>query len=134
MALHIVEREIEGVTILDLDGDLTFSEGESEIRNKLETLPQTGHLRVILNLKGVGQIDSSGLGTLAFGLARLRKAGGNLVLLDLHKRNLELFVLTKLVTAFEVFDDEQEAVNSFFAGRESKGYDVLKFVQEMKAK
>ena len=86
-------------------------------------------VNIVLNLKEVTHIDSTGLGTLVFGLARLRKAGGRLALLNLNRAHLELFLLTKLAIAFEFFDDEQDAVNSFFPDREIKRFDILDFVQ-----
>jgi len=64
-----------------------------------------------------------------FGLARLRKAGGRLALANLNRSHLELFLLTKLAIAFEFFDDEQDAVNSFFPDRGQKRFDILEFVQ-----
>ena len=83
----------------------------------------------MLNLKDVSEIDSTGLGTLVFGLARLRKAGGRLALVNVNRSHLELFLLTRLAMAFEFFDDEQDAVNSFFPDRALKHFDVLDFVQ-----
>ena len=68
-------------------------------------------------------------GHLVFGLARLRKAGGRLALVNLNRSHLELFLLTKLAIAFEFFDDEQDAVNSFFPDRALKRFDILNFVQ-----
>jgi anti-sigma B factor antagonist len=66
---------------------------------------------------------------LVFGLARLRKAGGRLALVNLNRSHLELFLLTKLAIAFEFFEDEQDAVNSFFPDRALKRFDLLEFVQ-----
>ena len=83
-----------------------------------------------MNLKDVTEIDSTGLGTLVFGLARLRKAGGRLALANVNRSHMELFVLTKLAIAFEFFDDEQDAVNSFFPDRALKRFDVLNFVED----
>jgi anti-sigma B factor antagonist len=60
----------------------------------------------------------------------LRKSGGALKLLNLNQRNIELLVLTKLTTVFELFDDEQEAVNSFFPNRQIRKFDILSFVRE----
>jgi anti-sigma B factor antagonist len=83
-----------------------------------------------LNLAGTDYIDSTGLGTLVVSFTRLRKAGGRLRLLNVNRRNIELLVLTKLTTVFELFDDEQNAVNSFFPGRKIKHFDILSFVRE----
>jgi anti-sigma B factor antagonist len=129
MSLHIEEREREGIAILDLKGPLTLGDGDLELRDRLSALHQSGKVNIVLNLKNVTHIDSTGLGTLVFGLARLRKSGGGLALLDVNKAHLGLFSLTKLAIAFEFFDDEQEAVNSFFPDREMKPFDVLDFVE-----
>jgi anti-sigma B factor antagonist len=62
----------------------------------------------------------------------LRKAGGNTKLVNLNRRNIELLVMTKLATVFEIFTDEQDAVNSFYPDRKVKTFDILEFVQQMK--
>jgi anti-sigma B factor antagonist len=133
MNLHIEQRESEGIVILDLKGPLTLGPGDSELRDRLAALHESGKVNIILNLKEVTSIDSTGLGTLVFGLARLRRAGGKLALLDLNRTHLKLFVLTRLALAFEFFDDEQDAVNSFFPDRALKPFDVLEFVQHEEA-
>jgi anti-sigma B factor antagonist len=130
MNLHIKERESEGIVILDLKGPLTLGHGDLELRDRLTALHQSGKVNIILNLKDVTDIDSTGLGTLVFGLAKLRKSGGRLALVNVNKSHLELFLLTKLAIAFQFFDDEQDAVNSFFPDRELKQFDVLNFVQK----
>ena len=130
MDLHIEQREREGIVILDLRGPLTLGHGDLELRDRLPALHQSGNINIVLNLKQVSQIDSAGLGTLVLGLARLRKAGGRLALVGLNRSHLELFLLTKLAIAFELFDDEQDAVNSFFPDREWKHFDVLNFVKQ----
>jgi anti-sigma B factor antagonist len=129
MSLHIEERERESIAILDLNGPLTFGDGDLELRDRLSALCQSGKVNIVLNLKDVTHIDSTGLGTLVFGLARLRKSGGKLALLNVNEAHLGLFSLTKLAIAFDFFDDEQEAVNSFFPDRDIKRFDVLDFVQ-----
>ncbi len=130
MSLHIEQRESEGIIILDLKGPLTLGHGDLELRDRLSVLHQGGKVNIILNLKDVTDIDSTGRGTLVFGLARLRKAGGRLALVNLNRAHLELFLLTKLAIALEFFDDEQDAVNSFFPDRALKRFDVLSFVQD----
>ena len=130
MNLHIEQREVEGIVILDLKGPLTLGHGDLELRDRLPSLPQSGQVNIILNLEDVSEIDSTGLGTLVFGLARLRKAGGRLALVNLNRSHLELFLLTKLAIAFEFFEDEQDAVNSFFPDRALKRFDVLTFVEQ----
>jgi anti-sigma B factor antagonist len=76
MSLHIEQRERDGITIFDLKGPLTLGHGDSELRTKPRVLHQTATDRVVLNLKEVTAIDSTGLGTLVFGLAKLRTWGG----------------------------------------------------------
>ena len=129
MSLHIEEREKEGIVILDLKGSLTLGDGDLALREKLAALHQSGKINIILNLKEVADIDSTGLGTLVFGLAKLRKAGGRLALVNVNRNHLKLFLLTRLAIAFEFFDDEQDAVDGFFPDRELKHFDVLEFVQ-----
>jgi anti-sigma B factor antagonist len=130
MSLEIEQRENEGIVILDLKGPLTLNHGDLELRDRLPAVQEPGEVNIVLNLKEVSHIDSTGLGTLVFGLARLRKAGGRLALVNLNRAHLELFLLTKLAIAFEFFDDEQDAVNSFFPDRALKRFDVLSFVRQ----
>ncbi|SPE35469.1 Anti-sigma factor antagonist [Candidatus Sulfopaludibacter sp. SbA6] len=129
MSLHIEQRDNEGIVILDLKGSLTLGQGELALRDRLAALHQSGKIYIVLNLKDVSHIDSTGLGTLVFGLARLRKAGGRLALLNVNRPHLKLFLLTKLAIAFEFFDDEQDAVDSFFPDRALKHFDILNFVK-----
>ena len=129
MSLHIEQRESEGIVILDLKGPLTLGHGDLELRDRLPAVLQSGKVNIILNLKDVTEIDSTCLGTLVFGLTRLRKVGGRLALLNLNREHLKLFLLTKLAIAFEFFDDEQDAVNSFFPDRALNSFDILDFVE-----
>lgn len=129
MSLDIEQREREGIVILDLKGTLTLGHGDLELRDRLPALHRSGKVNIILNLKEVSDIDSTGLGTLVFGLARLRRSGGRLALLNVNQKHLKLFLLTRLAIAFEFFDDEQDAVDSFFPDRKLKHFDVLEFVQ-----
>jgi anti-sigma B factor antagonist len=129
MSLHIEQRDREGIVILDLKGPLTMGQADLELRERLAALHESGNVNIILNLQEVTEIDSTGLGTLVFGLARLRKAGGRLALLNVNRAHLKLFLLTRLAIAFEFFDDEQDAVNSFFPDRALKHFDVLDFVE-----
>ena len=130
MSFHIEERVREGIVILDLKGPLILGEADLELRDKVAALYESGKVNIVLNLKEVTDIDSTGLGTLVFGLARLRKSGGRLALANLNRSHLKLFLLTRLAIAFEFFDDQQEAVNSFFPDREIKHFDILEFVHD----
>jgi anti-sigma B factor antagonist len=130
MALDIQEREREGIVILDLKGRLIVGEPVSSLREKVRELSDAGKLSLILNLEHLDYIDSTGLGGLVISYTTLKKAGGALKILNLSKRNVELLVLTKLTTVFELFDDEQDAVNSFFPNRQIRKFDILNFVQQ----
>jgi anti-sigma B factor antagonist len=132
MDLSMTERSREGITILDVKGQIVAGDSANLVRERLKEVAADGAANAILNLAGVDYIDSSGLGALVMSFSALRKAGGALKLLSLTRRNIELLVLTKLETVFEVFDDEQNAVNSFFPGREIKRFDLLTFLQQRK--
>jgi anti-sigma B factor antagonist len=130
MRLEIEQREKEGVAILDIKGGLVVGDPASALRDKLRQLLAEKRDNVVLNLAGVDYIDSTGLGAMVVCFTSLRKAGGKLVLLNLNRRQIELLVLTKLSTVFEIFDDEQAAVNSFFPDREIRRFDILSFVRQ----
>jgi anti-sigma B factor antagonist len=128
MALGIAQREREGIAILDLKGRITVGEEAGTLR--MEFGKFSGAAKVILNLRDIDYIDSTGLGALVLGFTSLRKRGGELKLENLSRRNVELLVFTKLTTVFEIFNDEQDAVNSFFPDREIHHFDILSFVKE----
>jgi anti-sigma B factor antagonist len=111
--LNITERRNGNVTVLDLKGNIRLGEGNIELHNILRFLVEKGERRILLNLGEVSYIDSSGLGELVAGFTTLQKNGGELKLLRLTERVQELMFITKLLTVFDVFDNEQEAVNSF---------------------
>ncbi len=130
MALEIQEREREGIIILDLKGRLIVGEPVSGLREKVRELIDDGKLNIILDLENVDYIDSTGLGGLVISFTSVKKAGGALKILKLSKRNIELLILTKLTTVFEIFMDEQDAINSFFPNRQIRKFDILDFVQQ----
>ncbi|MBK7928840.1 MAG: STAS domain-containing protein [Bryobacterales bacterium] len=130
MSLEITQREREGIVILDLDGRLTVGQEAGALREAVLKLSAEARRNVVLNLEKVEYIDSTGLGGLVICFTTLKRDGGALKLLNLNRRNVELLVLTKLQTVFEVFNDEQDSVNSFFPGREIKRFDILSFVQQ----
>ena len=132
MALDIQQREREGIVILDLKGRITLGDEASALRDKAGALRDAGLHNVVLNLADVDYIDSTGLGALVMCATSMRKAQGNVKLLNLIRRHIELLVMTKLATVFGTFTDEQDAVNSFFPDRKIKPFDVLSFVEDMK--
>lgn len=129
MSLEITERMREGVVILTLRGRLTVGESAS-VHEKVSQVLASGRANLIVDLSAVDYIDSMGLGSLVHGFTSVKKAGGALKLLRLSKRNVELLLLTKLHNVFEVFAEEEDAVNSFFPDRVVKRFDILNFVQQ----
>ena len=132
MALEIHQKEREGVAILDMKGRITVGPEATALREAVAAVIAAGVRNLVLNLAQVDFIDSTGLGALVMCSTTLRKAGGTVKLLNLNRRNIELLVMTKLATVFEIFTDEQDAVNSFFPDRKLKQFDILSFVQQMK--
>lgn len=129
MSLDITESIREDIVVLTLKGRLTVGESNS-VREKINAAAASGHNNVILDLTHVDYVDSTGLGTLVICYTSLKKQGGALKLVNPNKRNVELLMLTKLHTIFQVFNEVQDAVNSFFPGREIKHFDILQFVKE----
>lgn len=111
--MKIEDRVVEGVTILDVSGKITIGEGSIEIRNKVRELLVAGSKDILLNLGDVGMVDSSGIGELVSSFTTVTNVGGQLKLLHLTKKLKELLAITKLLTVFDSFDDESEAVASF---------------------
>jgi anti-sigma B factor antagonist len=129
MSLQIKEHEREGVTILQTDGRITAKEA-GDLRERISQLLARMRVNIVLDLKNADYLDSTGLGAMVICYNQLKQAGGSLRLLNVNRRNVELLALTKLHTVFEVFTEEQDAVNSFFPGREVKKFDILSFVRE----
>jgi anti-sigma B factor antagonist len=119
----------EEVVILTLKGRLTLGESNS-VRERIAQLSAAGKHNVVVDLGAVEYIDSTGLGILVICFTSLKKQGGALKLVNPNKRNVELLLLTKLHTVFEVFTEVQDAVNSFFPDRAIKHFDILSFVQQ----
>jgi|SRR5580692_247400 anti-sigma B factor antagonist len=132
MGLEIAEREREGVTLMDLKGRITLGDEVSAFRDAFEKLAGLKEPKLILNMKAVDYVDSTGLGALVMCSTRFNKLNGVVKLENVNRRNIELMVMTKIDTIFEVFDDETDAINSFFPGREVKRFDVLSFVRQMR--
>lgn len=130
MSFAIQQRETEGIGIFDLHGRIVAGTEATELRDALTQFAARPQPNLILNLQHVSYIDSTGLGTLVLGHSAMKDAGGALKLLNLSKRSAQLLILTKLSTVFQLFNDEQDAINSFFPDREVKHFDILQFVQE----
>lgn len=132
MALDIEQREREGIVILKLAGRITVGMEAGLLRDRITALSAAGSRNIVLDMAEVHYIDSTGLGALVMCATSLRKNQGNLKLLNLNRRAIELLVMTKLATVFEIFNDEQDAVNSYFPDRKIRTFDILNFVSQMK--
>jgi anti-sigma B factor antagonist len=113
MSMKLTTREVSGVTIVDLSGKITLGEGGVTLREEVRSLVAMGSKKIVLNLAEVSYIDSSGLGELVSAYTAVKNAGGELKLLNLTSKVRDLLVITKLVTVFDVKDDEASAVSSF---------------------
>lgn len=113
MPLYLVEKEIKGVTLIDMRGRITLGHETEVLRSKLKELLNTGHHHIIVNLEEVNYIDSVGLSTLISGYTSARLTGGSLKLLHLPRGVHQLLQITRLSTVFEIYEDRATAVESF---------------------
>ena len=111
--MQIDERVVDGVMILDLKGKMTLGEGDELLKDKINSLIQQDQKKLLLNLESVPYIDSAGLGEVVRTYTTVSRQGGSLKLLNLTKRIEELLSITKLLTVFETFDTEDEALRSY---------------------
>ncbi|HEU4690994.1 MAG TPA: STAS domain-containing protein, partial [Vicinamibacterales bacterium] len=112
--MQIGQRMVGDVTVVEITGDITLSKGgDVMIKDKVNSLLQQGNRKLLLDLGNVSYVDSAGLGQLVQVYATTSHNGGSLKLLRVTKRLKDLLVLTKLLTVFESFDDEKDAVASF---------------------
>ncbi|MCL4848191.1 MAG: STAS domain-containing protein [Acidobacteria bacterium] len=111
--MQIDERIVGDVTVLDLKGKMTLGEGDELLKDKINSLVSQGHKKLVLNLEAVPYIDSAGLGEIVRTYTTVSRQGGKLKLLNLTKRIEDLLSITKLLTVFETFESEEEAVRSF---------------------
>ena len=113
--MQIEERLAGDVTILDLKGRMTLGDGDEILKDKVNSLVAQGRRKLVLNLAGVPYIDSAGLGEIVRTYTSISRQGGRLKLLNVSKRIQDLLVITKLITIFDSYDGEAEAVKSFAA-------------------
>jgi anti-sigma B factor antagonist len=111
--LNINERQAGDVTILDLTGEIRMGEGSTALRNSIRGLVSGGNKKLLLNLGSVSYIDSSGIGELIANYTTASRDGGQVKLLNLTDKVQDLLVITKLLTVFDVYETETEALSSF---------------------
>jgi len=113
--MQIEERNVGDVKVLDLKGKITLGEGDELLKDKVNSLVNQGQKKIVLNLAEVPYIDSAGLGEIVRTYTTVSRQGGSLKLLNLTKRITDLLAITKLLTVFETFETENDAIRSFSA-------------------
>ena len=115
--MQIEERTVGDVLILDVKGRITLGEGDEILKDKVNSLLNQGLKKIVLNLAEVPYIDSAGLGEIVRTYTTVSRQGGSLKLLSLTKRITDLLAITKLLTVFETYESESEAVQSFSSAK-----------------
>lgn len=111
--MNIGERTVEGVTVLDLKGKMLIGEGDELLRETINELVEGGKTKILLNLAEVPYVDSAGLGEIVRCYTAVSRKNGKLKLVNLTKRLEDLLSITKLLTVFETYNAEEEAVKSY---------------------
>jgi anti-sigma B factor antagonist len=116
--MNISERAIGDVVVVDVSGKVTLGDGgDTILKDKLRSLVQQGKRKLLLNLADVAYVDSAGLGAIVQSYTTVTNQGGALKLVNMTKRIHDLLAITKLLTVFDTFDNEAEAVTSFSAAQ-----------------
>jgi anti-sigma B factor antagonist len=115
--MQIEERTVGDVVVLDVKGRITLGEGDELLKDKVNSILNQGHRKIVLNLAEVPYIDSAGLGEIVRTYTTVSRQGGSLKLLNLTKRITDLLSITKLLTVFETFESENDALRSFSAAK-----------------
>lgn len=113
MSMTVKLRHVGGVTVLDLSGKITLGEGSIGLRDAVRDTLATGSKKILLNVADVNYIDSAGLGELVAAYTSVKNAGGELKLMNLSKKVKDLLVITKLLTVFDVKENEKDAIAAF---------------------
>jgi anti-sigma B factor antagonist len=113
VSMKATNRQVEGVTVVDMSGRITLGEGSVVLRDTIRDLIGKGQKKILLNLGDVTYIDSSGIGELVSAFTAVRREGGELKLLNLTKKVHDLLQITKLYTVFDIKDDEATAIKAF---------------------
>jgi anti-sigma B factor antagonist len=130
MNLKMAARNVGDVTVVDISGRIVLGPGSASLRSMVSNLVSNGHNKILLNLAEVTYIDSSGLGHLVSAFTTVRKHGGELKLLKLTNKVYDLIQITRLLTVFNIRDDESEALKSFALSAVPTAYLNLAFASE----
>ena len=121
MSIKITNSEIDGVSVVELDGRIVLGEESNSFREKLKNLVAAGNKKIVLNMANVKYIDSSGLGTLVAAHLSAKTQGASVRLCQLGKKFHDVMQVTKLLTVFDVYDTQAAAVSSFQAAKVTAG-------------
>jgi anti-sigma B factor antagonist len=113
VSLHVVERDIGDVTILQIKGQMVLDEGDIPLRQDVDALIRNGHIKFVFDLQDVSRLDSGGIGALVSSLLTAHRHGGAVTLLHVPARARKLLRTTRLDGVFEMFDSEEAALKSF---------------------
>ena len=113
--MNIAERPVGDITIIDLQGSILFEDGDQELRAVVTRLLESGRGNLVLNMAEVPYLDSAGLSEIVRSFVAVKKRGGRMVLMELTRKVNDLFTIANLLTIFETFDSEVEALQSFAA-------------------
>jgi anti-sigma B factor antagonist len=128
-SLEIHQREKEGIVILDLHGKLVMGSGDIALGEFVRALYDADNRQLILNLAGVPEIDTSGMGVLLIRAEEYRDGGGKMVLYNIAHSHGKIYEMARLEAVIEIYRDELDAVNSFFPDRKTSRYDILDYIE-----
>ena len=115
LQMNIAERQVGDITIIDLQGSILFEDGDQELRAVVTRLLESGRGKLVLNMSEVPYLDSAGLSEIVRSFVAVKKRGGRMVLMELTRKVNDLLTIANLLTIFETFDSEAEALQSFAA-------------------
>jgi anti-sigma B factor antagonist len=121
MSIKITNNEVDGVSLVELDGRIVLGEESNSLREKLKSLVAAGKKKIVLNMANVKYIDSTGLGTLVAAHLSAKTQGASVRLCQLGKKFHDVMQVTKLLTVFDVYDTQAAAVSSFQAAKVTAG-------------
>jgi anti-sigma B factor antagonist len=111
--MNIAERQVGDITIIDLQGNIMFEDGDQELRAAVLRALESGRKNLVLNMAEVPYLDSAGLSEVVRSFVAVRKRGGRMVLMELTRKVNDLLTIANLLTIFETFDSEADALSSF---------------------
>lgn len=114
--MKISQRQVGDVTVIEPKGKVTIGAGDVVLRDAIESATKAGSMKLLLNLQGVSKMDSSGLGELIAAHNSVTEVGGTIRLVNLPSKLYGVLGITQIVSVFDVFDDEREAIASFQKG------------------